>query len=44
MITKEQKRTHYCGEIKDDSLVGKEVVINGWVQNYRDHGDLTFLD
>ncbi len=44
MITKEQQRTIYCGEVKDDSLAGKRITINGWVQNYRDHGDLTFLD
>lgn len=44
MIRNEQKRTHYCGEIVNEAFVGKEVVINGWVQNYRDHGDLTFLD
>lgn len=44
MITKAQQRTHYCGKIDNDSLVGKKIVINGWVQNYRDHGDLTFLD
>jgi len=44
MITKEQQRTLYCGEVKSDKLVNKRVVINGWVQNYRDHGGLTFLD
>ncbi|MCX7820210.1 MAG: aspartate--tRNA ligase [Brevinematales bacterium] len=44
MIKKEQQRTIYCGEVKEDSLNGKRIVINGWVQNYRDHGDLTFLD
>ncbi|MGA2141133.1 MAG: aspartate--tRNA ligase [Brevinematales bacterium] len=44
MITREQQRTQYCGEVNSDKLVGKRVVINGWVQNYRDHGDLTFLD
>jgi aspartyl-tRNA synthetase len=44
MITKELQRTHYCGDIDKEELVGKRLVINGWVQNYRDHGDLTFLD
>lgn len=44
MITKAQQRTHYCGDVNNDGLVGKRVVVNGWVQNYRDHGDLTFLD
>ncbi len=44
MIRKEQQRTVYCGDVKNDSFVGKMVVVNGWVQNYRDHGDLTFVD
>ncbi len=44
MFTKNLQRTFYCGEVNKDELVGKRVVINGWVQNYRDHGDLTFLD
>jgi len=44
MITKDQQRTQYCGEISDDKFVGERIVINGWVQNFRDHGDLTFLD
>ncbi len=44
MITRGQQRTLYCGEINKDNLVGKKIVINGWVQNYRDHGGLTFLD
>ena len=44
MITKEQQRTQYCGDFAQDELVGKRVVINGWALNYRDHGDLTFVD
>ncbi|MGC8765842.1 MAG: aspartate--tRNA ligase [Brevinematia bacterium] len=44
MIRKEQQRTVYCGEVKEDSFVNKRIVVNGWVQNYRDHGDLTFID
>jgi aspartyl-tRNA synthetase len=44
MIRKEQQRTHYCGDINQDSLVGMRVVVNGWAQNNRDHGGLTFLD
>jgi len=37
------KRTHYCGEIGAD-LMGREVVIMGWVQYRRDHGGLVFID
>ena len=37
------KRTHYCGEIGPD-LLGREVVIMGWVQYRRDHGGLVFID
>jgi aspartyl-tRNA synthetase len=37
------KRTHYCGEIGAD-LLGREVVIMGWVQYRRDHGGLVFID
>ncbi len=44
MITKSQQRTLYCGQVNSDSLVEKRIVVNGWVQTYRDHGDLTFLD
>jgi len=37
------KRTHYCGEIGGE-LLGREVVIMGWVQYRRDHGGLVFID
>lgn len=37
------KRTHYCGEV-NESLLGQEVVIMGWVQHRRDHGGLVFID
>ncbi|MCL2029359.1 MAG: aspartate--tRNA ligase [Deltaproteobacteria bacterium] len=37
------KRTHYCGEIGLE-LLGREVVIMGWVQYRRDHGGLVFID
>ncbi|MDR1166098.1 MAG: aspartate--tRNA ligase [Deltaproteobacteria bacterium] len=36
-------RDHYCGEI-NESLLGLEVTIMGWVQHRRDHGGLVFLD
>ena len=36
-------RTNYCTEI-DESFVGKEVVVAGWTNSYRDHGGVIFLD
>jgi aspartyl-tRNA synthetase len=37
------KRTHTCGELTADD-VGKPVVLNGWVDAYRDFGGLIFID
>ena len=39
----ELKRTHSCGSLRA-SDVDKEVVLFGWVQNYRDHGGCKFID
>ncbi len=36
-------RAHRCIDI-DASLIGKEIVVSGWVQNIRDHGGVLFLD
>ena len=36
-------RTNYCTEI-DESFVGKEVVVAGWANSYRDHGGVIFID
>ena len=36
-------RSHYCGEL-NDSNVGQEVTLCGWVHRRRDHGGVIFLD
>jgi aspartyl-tRNA synthetase len=37
------KRTHTCGELTKHD-VGREVVLNGWVDAWRDFGGLVFID
>ncbi len=37
------KRTHTCGELTRDQ-VGREIILNGWVDTRRDHGGLIFID
>ena len=36
-------RTHSCGALRAQD-VGKQVVLTGWVQTYRDHGGAVFVD
>jgi aspartyl-tRNA synthetase len=37
------KRTHNCGELRKPDI-GKDVLLMGWVQNYREHKDVVFFD
>ncbi len=36
-------RSHYCGQV-DESLVGQEIAVCGWVHRRRDHGGVIFVD
>src|SRR5947208_9644901 len=37
------RRTHTCGELRE-SHIGQTVVLNGWVNTYRNQGSLVFID
>ena len=36
-------RTHYCTQVSENDI-GKEVVVAGWANSYRDHGGVVFID
>ncbi len=36
-------RSHYCGHV-DESLIGQEIAVCGWVHRRRDHGGVIFVD
>jgi aspartyl-tRNA synthetase len=36
-------RSHYCGQV-NESLIGQEVTLCGWVHRRRDHGGVIFVD
>ena len=36
-------RSHYCGQV-NESLIGQEVTVAGWVNRRRDHGGVIFVD
>ncbi|MEA5010708.1 MAG: aspartate--tRNA ligase [Angelakisella sp.] len=42
-ITKNQYRTHACGEMRENNL-NENIRVAGWVENIRDHGGVKFVD
>ena len=36
-------RTHNCNELRKSDL-GKKIIISGWINKKRDHGNLLFID
>lgn len=38
-----ERRSHKCGEVTS-AMLGQQVVLYGWVNNFRDHGGVIFID
>ena len=36
-------RSHNCGELRKE-MVGKSIILSGWINKKRDHGNLLFID
>ena len=36
-------RTHKCNELRKEDL-DKEIIISGWINKKRDHGNILFID
>ena len=36
-------RTHYCNELRKKDI-DKNIILSGWVNKKRDHGNLLFID
>lgn len=43
MLNEHEFRTEICSEI-NESTIGEEIKIAGWVENIRDHGGVLFID
>ncbi len=43
MIKLSKYRTHTCGEL-NITHKGNEIILSGWINKKRDHGNLLFID
>lgn len=44
LLSKDKQRTLFCGAFTSDDKLNKTYIVNGWVDHYRDHGELVFID